>query len=170
MKYTPRKVFIIESNRYIEITYEELCRRVENENTSYKDKLFIPLHGMLMEVTEDAYKDFYKEKRRQKYLKKQAEEHGDISYDMLTTDDFNGENILIDDSVDIAAQVENRIMTSKLRQAILTLPDNERILIHQHFFEEKSQVELSCTYGISQSNISRRISKILKKLKKILEN
>ena len=43
-KYAPRKVFILENGEYVEITYEELCRR-EESNPSYKDKLFLPLYG-----------------------------------------------------------------------------------------------------------------------------
>lgn len=169
MKYTPRKVFILENNRYTEITYEKFRLKVEDKTSSYADKLFIPLHGMLMEVEEEAYRDFYKDRRRQKYLKEQSAKNGDFSYDMLTTDEFNGDDILIDDSIDIEVQIEKKIMLEKLRQAILTLPKDEQMLIHQHFFEEKSQSELSCTYGINQSNISRRLTKILRKLKEILE-
>lgn len=47
-KYAPRKVFILENGEYVEITYEELCRR-EESNPSYKDKLFLPLYGMIMD-------------------------------------------------------------------------------------------------------------------------
>ena len=51
MKHTPKKVFILEGNNYKEITYEELCRLTESENALYADKHFLPLHGMLMEVS-----------------------------------------------------------------------------------------------------------------------
>ncbi len=168
MKYIPRKVFIIENGEYTEISYEELCRLTEN--ASYADKLFIPLHGMLMEVTESVYKDFYRDKRRQKYLKEQSEENGDISYDMLTTDEFSGEDILIDNSMDIAAQVENKIMTDKLKQAIHTLTDDEQLLIYRHYYAEIPETELAPLYGISQQAISKRIGKIRAKLKKLLES
>ncbi len=66
-KYAPKKVFILKNNEYIEITYEELCHREEND-PSYKDKLFLPLYGMIMEVTESTYIEFYKLQRRQKYI------------------------------------------------------------------------------------------------------
>ena len=68
MKHTPKKVFILEGNNYKEITYEELCRLTESENALYADKLFLPLHGMLMEVTKKDYDDFYKAENRRKYL------------------------------------------------------------------------------------------------------
>lgn len=67
MKYTPNKVFIIEKGRYVEISYDELCRRTKQDKF-YEYKLFLPLHRMLMEVVEDEYKAFYKNIHRQKYL------------------------------------------------------------------------------------------------------
>lgn len=170
MKYTPRKVFILEDNRYTEITYEELCHKIEDKTTSYAEKLFIPLHGMLMEVTEDAYRDFYKDKRRQKYLKERSEENGDISYDMLTTDEFYGEDILIDDSIDIAAQVERMIMTDKLKQCIALLKTEEYELINALFFRNLSEREWSAETGIPQKTINDRKRRILVKLKKFMEN
>lgn len=170
MKYAPKKVFILEDGNYKEITYGELCRLTEDEGALYADKLFIPLHGMLMEVTKDAYKDFYKEKRRQKYLYERSEENEDISYDMLTTDEFNGADILIDDSIDVAAQVENKIMTDKLKQAILLMTDDEQLLIYRHYYAGIPETELAPLYGISQQAVSKRIGKIRAKLKKLLES
>ena len=170
MKYAPKKVFILSNGKYTEISYDELCRLTKEDRSTYTDKLFIPLHGMLLEVAESSYKDFYKDKRRQKYLYEQSEENGDISYDMLTTDEFSGENILIDDSNDIAAQVENKIMADKLKQAILSLPEEEQLLIYRHYYAEITETNIAHLYGISQQAVSKRISKIRVKLKKLLEN
>lgn len=125
---------------------------------------------MLMEVTKNTYRDFYKDKRRQKYLYELSKENGEISYDMLTKDEFIGEDILIDNSKDIAAQVELKIMTDKLKKAILSLPEDERLLICRHYYKKISETELASLYGISQQAISKRIGKIRAKLKKILEN
>ena len=41
MKYAPRKVYIKESGRYVELSYTDFCRRRESDQT-YMDKLFIP--------------------------------------------------------------------------------------------------------------------------------
>lgn len=170
MKYAPKKVFILSDGEYTEISYEELCRLTENESVPYADKLFVPLHGMLMEVSEDTYKDFYRDKRRQKYLYEQSKENGDISYDMLTTDEFSGEDILIDSSEDIAAQVENKIMADKLKQAIFTLTEEEQLLLYRNYYADISETELAPLYGISQQAISKRLGKIRAKLKKLLES
>ena len=86
VEYTPKKVFILDGETYLEISYDEF----HQQRDTYQSRRFIPLHGMLMEVPEDAYKAFYKRKRREKYLKDCSKDNGDFSYDMLTTDDFNG--------------------------------------------------------------------------------
>ena len=57
-RYANAKCFVFSPDGYQEITYEELCRRREID-TNYQERKFIPLHGMLMEVTADTYRDFY---------------------------------------------------------------------------------------------------------------
>ena len=44
MKYAPRKVYIKESGRYVELSYRDFCCR-RQANQSYLDKLFIPIQG-----------------------------------------------------------------------------------------------------------------------------
>jgi len=169
VKYAPKKVFILENGNYKEISYEALCYLTE-ESAQYTDKFFIPLHGMLMEVSHDTYKEFYKDKRRQKYLYEQSKEKGDISYDMLTTDEFSGEDILIDDSSDIPVQVERKIMADNLNQAILALPKEEQLLLYRHYYADISETELALLYGISQQAVSKRLAKVRAKLKKLLDS
>lgn len=161
--------FIRTENGYEQITYAELRHRKQTD-TSYADKLFIPLHGMLMEVTEETYKDLYKSKRRQKYINERSAENGDFSYDMLTNDDFNGEDILADDNEPIDEQVIRKIMTDKLKDALPLLSEDEQKLIREIFYEELSERSLAEKYGVSQVAIHKRKVKILEKLKKLLEN
>ena len=167
--YAPRKVFIIENGGYTELTYTELCRRMETD-PSYMDRLFIPLHGMIMEVSKADYDDFYQKQRRQKYIDERSVENGDISYDMLTTDDFNGEDILIDDSEDIETQVVRKIMLDKLRAAFSLLSVDEKELLTALFFQEMSERDWSKISGIPQKTINDRKRRVLAKLKKLLES
>lgn len=166
-KYAKSKCFILSPDGYEEITYTELCHRRDTDET-YKTKKFIPLHGMLMEVTPEQYIDFYRTRNRQRYLDKRSAEKGDISIDMLTTPEFNGENILVSEE-DVAEQVINQIMLDKLRACLAVLTEDEMELIHFLYYEEKSETELSSFYGISQQAISKRLKRILAKLKKLLE-
>lgn len=169
MKYAPKKVFILENGVYREISYNEL-RQLEQTDKSYMDKFSLPLHGMLMEVTEETYKEYYRDKRRQKYIDERSKLNGDVSYNALDTDETLGEDILADRRTDVEMQVINQMTVEQLRKAFLLLSPDEKALIIEHFFDEKSQVELSKQYGVNQSNISRKINHIISKLKKFLEN
>lgn len=129
--YANSKCFILSPDGYEEITYSELCRRRDTDET-YRTKKFIPLHGMLMEVTPEQYIDFYRIRNRQRYLDRRSADNGDISIDMLTTPEFNGADILVSGE-NVAEQVANRIMLDKLRDSLglltaeeMDLPQNEQ--------------------------------------------
>lgn len=92
-KYAKAKCFILSPVGYQEISYLELCRRRDME-PDYQNRKFIPLHGMLMEVTPEQYAEFYRIQNRQRYMDRRSADNGDISVDMLTTDEFNGADIL----------------------------------------------------------------------------
>ena len=88
---------------------------------------------------------------------------------MLTTDEFNGEDILVDEQADTAAQAEQEIMRDKLRYAMLKLDEDEQLLIYRHYYAEIPTTRLAEIYGISQQAVSKRIVKIREKLKSIME-
>lgn len=48
-----------------------------------------------MEVTPEQYAEFYRIQNRQRYMDRRSADNGDISVDMLTTDEFNGADILV---------------------------------------------------------------------------
>lgn len=167
--FAKSKCFIKTDNGYEEITYEELLRR-EEADPSYKGRRFLPLHGMLMEVTLEQYRDFYKERRRQKYLYERSRENRDISIDMFTTEQFNGADILVSEGMDIEEQVTYKLMLDKLHSCLSLLTEEEQELIYALFFGEKTEREWSAETGIPQKTINNRKRKILLKLKALLEN
>ena len=167
MKYAPEKVFIKENDTYIEISYQEFCKKQNNE---FKDKFFISLHNMLMEVDEAYYTEFYREQRREKYLRERAVEKGDIYYHSLDTEEFCGEDILVDPDENVAEQVTDKLMAEKLRSVLLLLSEDEQLLVRRHYYEEIPETELAKIYGISQQAISKRMLKIRAKLKNLIEN
>ena len=150
---------------YVELSYVQFNQRKE----CYAGRRFIPLYGMLMEVSEGDYKAFYKDKRRQKYLDERSAKNGDFSYDMLTTDEFNGEDILVDTVADTQGQAERNLLLDKLRHALNKLSEEERTLLEQYYFTGVSECELSDIYGISQQAVSKRVRKIFAKLKNLIK-
>ena len=169
MKKQPKAVYIIENGGYTELTYEEFRRRVQI-CPLYADKLFLPLYGSLMEVSKEDYEEYYRQRNRQIYIDRRASRNGDVSYNALTTDEFNGEDILIAEQPDVCDTVVESIMTDKLKEAILKLTDEEQLLIYRHYYADIPGTELAEIYGVSQQAISKRIAKIRVKLKNLLEN
>ena len=168
MKKQPKAVYIIENGGYTELTYEEFRRRVQI-CPLYADKLFLPLYGNLMEVSKEDYEEYYRQRNRQIYIDRRASRNGDVSYNALTTDEFNGEDILIAEQPDVCDTVVESIMTDKLKEAILKLTDEEQLLIYRHYYADIPGTELAEIYGVSQQAISKRIAKIRVKLKNLLE-
>ena len=168
MKYAPEKVFVKENNEYVEISYSELCKR-EATDESYKLKRFLPLHGMLMEVDEEFYEDFYRQKNRDEYLTWRTK-NKDVSYQDYDTEDCSGEDMLVDPDEDIVTQVTDKLMAEHVRYVVSLLPSDERELIKALFFKGYSERQWSRISGVPQRTICYRKNVILQKLKKILKN
>lgn len=167
MKYAPKKVFILENGLYKEITYSEL-KQLEQADKSYMDKFFLPLHGMLMEVTEEAYKEYYRDKRRQKYIDERSKLNGDVSYNALDTDETLGEDILADRRTDVEMQVINQMTVEQLRKAFLLLSPDERELITAIYIQNLTEREFAKKKGVYHNAVHKRKLRVLEKLKKFL--
>lgn len=74
---------------------------------------------------------------------------------------------MIADSEDSIEKLHNKMI---VKQLLNILPKNERDLITLYFYENKTQEEIGEMYGCSQVYISRHIGKILKKMRKTLDN
>ena len=166
--YAPRKVFVLENGEYIELTNEEFERRKATDPT-YAGKLFLPIQGCLLETDRSHYADFYRDKERQRYLKKLDETHGLLSIDAFDNEDDNGTDYIQIETDDVADTVAHALLIEKLRSVIYMLTEEEKELINLHFYLSIPQTEIAKIYGINQSSISRRINKILIKLKNLME-
>ena len=169
MKYAPRKVYIKENNVYVELSYMDFCCRRESDQ-SYLDKLFIPVQGCLLEVVREQYTEFYKDKERWRYLKKLDTNHSLLSLEGFTDSEGNVLDFIIDETVDVAETVVRAVMVERLKAALPLLSDSEQTLIQAIFFEELSEREVGLRLGVTQSVVNKRKSKILAKLRKIIEN
>lgn len=146
MKYNPKKVFILDDGKYIELTYQDFCNRKDSD-VSYDDRRFIPIQGMLMEVSSEAYKDFYRDKERYRYIKKLDIENKLLSIDEFDSEDDNGTDFIFVQTDDVSEIVSNSIMLQKLRQSISELNADEKELIYQHYFDEISESKLGELYN-----------------------
>ena len=167
MKYAPKKVFVLENGNYKEITYSKL-KTLEQADKEYANKYFLPLHGMLMEVTEDEYRSYYKDKRRQKYIDERSRENGDVSYDALDSSDMLGESVLVDIETNVEEQVTNKIILEQLHNAFLLLSEEEKEVITAIFKNNLTERELAKKKGVYHNAIHKQKNRILEKLKNFL--
>ncbi len=169
MKYAPRKVYVKENNVYVELSYMGFCSRRQADQ-SYMDKLFIPVQGCLIEVVREQYTDFYRDKERWRYLQKLDTNHKLLSLEGFTDSEGNVIDFIVDEAVDVAKTVVHAVMVDRLKAALPLLSGSEQALIKAIFFEGLSEREVGLRLGITQSVVNKRKSKILAKLRKILEN
>lgn len=164
MSNEPKCVYIKTDVGYVQITYAEFCR-IRNTTENYKaSHWFIPVQGVLLEVPKDAYKAFYREKERERYLRKL-----DSALFLCNLDLKSEEIALRDENTDIEQQTEDRLMIEKMYSCLRLLDPDDAEFIRMYFFQPVSRKELAKKYGVHPSNISRKSAKILEKLKKLME-
>lgn len=164
MRYEPKKVYVLKNNCYRELSYTEFCLQKD-----YNNRYFVPIQGMLLEVTKEFYLQYYKEKERNRYLRKLDIENGLLSIDSFQIADGIDKNYLTDTATNVEEKVISDLLLDRLRECISLLTAEEQQLIRQHYYDEISEVELSRKYGISQQAVSKRLKKVRAKLKNLLE-
>ena len=127
---------------------------------------FIYVSKRLLEVSQDDYIKHYREIERNKYLKKLDIEHGLISMDDMD----NGQTVGCETSEDIAASVDRDCLKRKLFDCLSILTEDERELIDAIFFYGMTEREYAAQKGVYHNAIHKKKIRILKKLKKLMEN
>ena len=168
VKYASKKVFILENGKYKEITYSKL-QELEQSDKSYAEKFFLLLYGMLMKVTAETYKAYYKDKRRQKYIDERSLLNGDVSYDALDTDETLGAEVFADTKTNVEATVINKMTVAELRKAFLLLSPDERELMTAIYIQNLTEREYAKQKGVYHNAVHKRKLRILEKLKKFLD-
>lgn len=74
----------------------------------------------------------------------------------------------VDEKVDVEQFVVESDERERLHQAIGLLEDRDRRIVRQYYFENKTMVEISREIGISAMAVSKRLKKILEKLKSLM--
>lgn len=152
---------------YIQVTEEEL--QAYKKNSDGKVYL-INLGHSIMETDEANFRAFYKERRREKYLREEAQLAGGvISLNAIDSDELDGVGVVVDTSEPLDEKIMCKIMIEKLPEAISVLTDVEKEIIRQLYFNHISERDLSKILGVPRTTISYRKERALKKLKKFFE-
>ena len=163
-----KRYYIKIDGRLQEVTYDEylvyISRKVNRESVH-----FICMGQVVMEVEKDIYEEHYRDLRKWKYLRSEAE-HWEVSYHAMDTDLMTGEETIFDET---AETVEDRAMyhiyLEKLHPALEALNTEEFRLVYQLYYEGLSERTLAKQIGISQAAVHKRKEKILKCLREAME-
>lgn len=118
-----------------------------------------------VDVTDEMYKTLT-ELDAQEYRNNRTETRRHVPLTTLT--DINKDILALDeDLADVLIAKEN---ASNLQAAIESLTEEEQDIVKLYYFNNLTLEKIAKKYGVQKSAISRRLSRILRNLKKVLQN
>ena len=170
MNYIPKRVFLLDCGKYIELSYEDFCeKKEETEGHDAKKRRYILIQGMLLEVDESAYREHYRICRRMRYLMEMEQKVQILSFEDCIEAGLEGSILSAENEKLPDAIAEGKDTIQRLRRAIDRLTNEERDLILAHFFFHATQEEIARQHSITQAAVSQRLQRILQKLRRELE-
>ena len=142
-------------------------------------KKYTMKNGIVVEVSDEIYAILKKSDRRIKYVEHDLKEtRYIINQKKATVKEIPSREDLLDkltalghDFADSAADFDETVLRKiMLDQALEKLSDEERYLITQLFYFNKTERELAAELHIAQKNINKAKQRILCKLYEILKN
>jgi RNA polymerase sigma factor (sigma-70 family) len=121
---------------------------------------FIELNGRQIPVGKEVY-DAFKRPAWKERKRSQVRAEKELSLEAFADAGFeipSGE-ALVDEIV------EDKLLLDMLSKALSELTEEERVLIDELFFNDKSEREIAREIGVSQPAIHKRRNRILEKLK-----
>ena len=132
-----------------------------------KKEYYIKLSdGQIIPVTEEVYRE-YKHPQWRETKQKKVRQMREFSLEYITENGM--EHIYSDNQKLVEDIAEDNLMLEMLMKALETLTDDERFLINELYFNEKSERDLANITGISQPAVHKRRNKILEKIKKLMK-
>lgn len=120
-----------------------------------------------VEVSSDIYHAYHKAREAERYQRKVIKDN-EYSLEQFQKDGVNIEYQL-SACGDFVDKLLCREQEQQLQQALQALTVEERLLIHELFWNEKSERTLAAETGIPRMTICDRKHRILKKLKNLME-
>ena len=128
-----------------------------------KDR-YVWLDGVKVPVSEEVYRAYYRPVWREA---KQKDVRGDNEYSLDALEESGFEAVSQDALVDEI--VADKLLLDELYAALAELTDDERFLIDQFFYKEKSEREISKETNTPRNTLVYRKNRLLAKLKKLIE-
>ncbi|QIB68341.1 RNA polymerase sigma factor (sigma-70 family) [Muricomes intestini] len=136
---------------------------------SENKKYTIVVKRQRVEVSEAVYRAYHKEREAERYQNKLIHQN-ELSLERFREDGVNIDYLIVRVQPDIVDKLIRQEQLEALWIALQFLPEDERFLIDELFFNDKSERKLATELGMATMTLHDRKHRILKKLKKLLEN
>lgn len=136
---------------------------------SENKKYTIVVKRQRVEVSEAVYRAYHKEREAERYKNKLIRQN-ELSLERFREDGVNVDYLIVRVHPDILDRLIHQDQLGALWIALQSLPEDERSLIDELFFNEKSERTLAAELDIPRMTLSDKKNRILRKLKKLLEN
>lgn len=137
---------------------------------SIRERYLIPIQGILVEVSEEVYTEFYRSDRRERYLVEKDRENGVFSYHSIFARSPSAEGGIADPQ---AAALEERYAEQtrlhNLDRCISYLLRSERELVIAIFYEGLKPSEYANRIGMTKRGVNKKKKRILLKMRRIME-
>ena len=120
-------------------------------------------------VSEAVYRAYHKEREAERYQNKLIRQN-ELSLERFHEDGVNIDYLIVRVQADIVDKLIYQEQLESLWSALQSLPVDERSLIGELFFNEKSERKLASELGMATMTLHDRKHRILKKLRELLEN
>jgi hypothetical protein len=151
--------YLWENGRRTAITYAEL-QEYQRTNPAFRRRRFWLFDDALIEVTEDEYRQLRREAHHHEYLR-EFEKSADVVPLV--------EGLFEDSQSDFESRALDDIMSESVSRMVDKLPANDARLIRSIFFEGKIEREVAALLGIGSGTANKRKTKILSKLRELLD-
>lgn len=134
-----------------------------------QEKFYLYAEGEMHEVSEKVYRAYYKSQNHEEYLVKRDTDKV-VSYNSLDTETSTGESLMPDmEDSSPEDKAIARELRDQLHRCLALLPKAERDLIEAIYFKGMTETEYAAEVKMSISWVSRRLKKILSKLRMFMD-
>lgn len=130
---------------------------------------FLFINGKKIEVSEEIYKVYWREKNHENYLKQIDRKNHLLLFSSFDHDGHFEESI-IDEAVDVEKIVQTQMMIDSVRDALSKLSDEEREIIDRLYFNDETLRKVAKEKSIAHPTLIKRRNKILDKLRELLKD
>jgi RNA polymerase sigma factor (sigma-70 family) len=135
---------------------------------SENKKYTIVVKRQRVEVSEAVYHAYHKEREAERYQNKLIRQN-ELSLERFREDGVNIDYLIVRVQPDIVDRLIHQEQLEALWIALQSLPEDERSLIDELFFNDKSERTLAAELDIPRMTLSDKKHRILRRLKKLMD-